>query len=267
MPSYVIIGASRGIGYQFLRSLSRNPSNTVVATARDPTSTLEKVSNDKLSNVHVLAADLTDAASLSAAADETSKLTGGVVDYLIINGAYVSQATATQSPTAFAGQESLWVSDLTTSIATNVTGTLYSINAFLPLVRASSIKKIVVTSSGMADTDLILTSGAAGGVPYTLSKAAVNALVAKYAAEFEDTGIVIIALSPGLVLTSWDSLEDPQAKAMYGFLDKWFKRYEPNFKGPILPEESVDMQLKVIEKVTTKDSGKFLSHREDGRWI
>ena len=87
MPSYVIVGASRGIGYQYLLTLSRNPSNKVVAIVRDTASTLEKVSKDKLSNVHVLAADLTDAASWTVAADETSKLTSGVVDYLIINGA------------------------------------------------------------------------------------------------------------------------------------------------------------------------------------
>jgi NAD(P)-dependent dehydrogenase (short-subunit alcohol dehydrogenase family) len=179
----------------------------------------------------------------------------------------VSTDAATQSPTAFAGNEALFVSDLAISIATNVTGVLYSVNAFLPLVRASSIKKIAVTSSGMADLDLILLSGAPFGVPYSMSKAAVNVLVAKYAAEFKDEGITIIALSPGVVLTGWESLEDPQAKAAYGFMMPYFQKYKPDFEGPIMPEESVDMQLKVIEKVTEKDSGRFMSHREDGKWI
>lgn len=46
-----------------------------------------------------------------------------------------------------------------------------------------------------------------------------------------------------------------------------FRKYEPNFKGPLKPEESVALQLKVIDKITMKDSGEFLSHWGNKRWV
>lgn len=50
-------------------------------------------------------------------------------------------------------------------------------------------------------------------------------------------------------------------------LTEMFRKYEPNFKGPLRPEESVDMQMKVIQNITLKDSGEFLSHLGTKRWL
>lgn len=50
-------------------------------------------------------------------------------------------------------------------------------------------------------------------------------------------------------------------------MSQQFRAYEPNFKGPISPEESVKMQLKVIYGLTLADSGKFLSHHGNKRWL
>ncbi|KAF2470636.1 NAD(P)-binding protein [Lindgomyces ingoldianus] len=254
MPSYVIIGASRGIGYQYLQTLSRNPSNIIIGTARTPSSVQAKVTADALPNVHILQGDLTDAASLSAAATKAAEITGGAVDYLIINGAYLSESTVFLAPTDFIGKEKYFQDEFTTSMNTNVAGALYAINTFLPLVKKSSIKKVTVISSGMGDLDLIVESEVAESVPYAISKAAVNILVAKYAVELKDKGVVFLALSPGVVQTS----------ALNA--DSKFK-YAPHFEGPISPETSVDLQLKVIEGMTLKDSGAFLSHLGTKKWL
>jgi NAD(P)-dependent dehydrogenase (short-subunit alcohol dehydrogenase family) len=56
-------------------------------------------------------------------------------------------------------------------------------NALLPLILKGQEKKIVHISTGMADTDLVLKSGVSYAVPYSASKAALNLVVAKYAAE------------------------------------------------------------------------------------
>jgi NAD(P)-dependent dehydrogenase (short-subunit alcohol dehydrogenase family) len=126
----------------------------------------------------------------------------GGVDHLIVNGAHVSKVTDFIAPSEYVGQEELFLSELQTSMSTNVAGALYSINAFLPLVKNSTTKKIIVLSTGLADTELFESAGMKSAVPYTMSKVAVNVLVAKYAIEFKEEGIQFLALSPGLVATS-----------------------------------------------------------------
>jgi NAD(P)-dependent dehydrogenase (short-subunit alcohol dehydrogenase family) len=84
----------------------------------------------------------------------------------------------------------------------NVVGVVHTINAFLPLLREGAAKKVVTLSSGMGDTDLVLTSGIPNQAPYAISKAAVNMVVAKYAAEYKAEGFVFLAISPGLVDTA-----------------------------------------------------------------
>ncbi|KAF2185250.1 NAD(P)-binding protein [Zopfia rhizophila CBS 207.26] len=269
MPSYLIIGASRGIGYQYLKHLSSEPSNKVVGIARNRAAVQSRVDTDKLPNVRTIQGDLTDAASLNAAAQEAAEYTGGAIDYLIINGAYLSEQTLFLKPTDYIGQEEFFLDELTSSMNTNAAGVLYAINAFLPYVRKSSIKKVVVISSGHADTELVGIADVTEAVPYAISKAAANILVAKYAAQFKDEGLIFLALSPGVVLTMAPSLDNlpPEVSAAYERMTKQFQKYEPSFKGPMTPEQSVAMQLKVIEGVTINDSGAFLSHLGTKRWL
>lgn len=46
-----------------------------------------------------------------------------------------------------------------------------------------------------------------------------------------------------------------------------FKRAEPNLQGPITMEESVRMQLEVIDKLDDKLSGQFVSHHGNKYWF
>ena len=59
---------------------------------RDPAGTKKKVTAELpgRSNIHILAGDLTDYDSLKSAADETSAITGGGLDYLIANAAFMT---------------------------------------------------------------------------------------------------------------------------------------------------------------------------------
>ncbi|KAF1964630.1 NAD(P)-binding protein [Bimuria novae-zelandiae CBS 107.79] len=262
MPSYVIVGASRGLGYQYLKTLSTNPSNKVIGLVRTPASVQSKVSADNLpSNVHILQGDLTDPSSLNAAAAEASKITSAV-DYLIVNGAFLPWETAHLTPLDFIGNEQAFIDELNASMSANVAGVMWSINAFIDLVKKSSVKKVIVVSSGMADTELVGTTGITHSVSYAISKAGANMVVAKYAALYKSEGVVFLALSPGFVQTQAEDPNNvpPEVAAGLDALTKAFRKYEPNFEGPVLPEESVKSQLKVIEGITIKDSGKFLSH-------
>ncbi|KAF5014097.1 hypothetical protein F66182_15043, partial [Fusarium sp. NRRL 66182] len=65
MPSYVITGASRGIGFEFLRQLSADPDSTVIGLVRDKESTEGKVQKElRRDNIHLIKADLKDHDSL-----------------------------------------------------------------------------------------------------------------------------------------------------------------------------------------------------------
>lgn len=206
MPSYVVVGASRGLGYQWLKTLSADKANTVIGMARTPAPVHDKLAADGISNVHVLQADLVDNQSLTAAAAEVSKLTGGSVDYLIVNAAYQNHKTASLTPTSFIGHEDVLVEEMRQHLDVGVIGVIQAINAFLPLVRKSSIKKIIAISSGMADFEFVDQAEIAFGVSYGATKAAMNMIIIKYGIELKDEGVTVLALSPGLI----DTREEPR---------------------------------------------------------
>lgn len=78
-------------------------------------------------------------------------------------------------------------------------------NAFLPLIRKGSAKKVLALSSGHAEPQLARQIAGAG--PYTASKAALNMIVAKYSAAYSKEGILFLALSPGFIDTSGNQVK------------------------------------------------------------
>lgn len=156
--------------------------------------------------MHILQGDLVDSDSLVAAAAEVSKLTGGAVDHLIINGAYLPYQTAHRTPADWKGNEKEFMEEMDASIHANTVGVVYTINAFIDLVKSSSIKKVIVISSGMGDLDFVRETDIAASVTYAVSKAGANMIIAKYAALHKQDGVIFLALSPGFVQTA---VEDP----------------------------------------------------------
>ena len=69
--------------------------------------------------------------------------------------------------------------------------------AFLPLLRRSPHPRLVNVSSGGGS----ISSMGAGTPAYSVSKAALNALTLKLAAELRDRGILVNAVCPGWVAT------------------------------------------------------------------
>lgn len=83
----------------------------------------------------------------------------------------------------------------------NVLGVVHAINAFIPLLRAGKTKKVITLSSGLSDLSLILKGELITASAYSISKAGVNILNAKYAIEFKDEGFIFLAICPGVVNT------------------------------------------------------------------
>lgn len=80
-------------------------------------------------------------------------------------------------------------------------GVIYTTNAFLPLLKAGTTKKVISISTPGADLDLIVATEGTQDAAYCVSKAALNMVVAKYAAQYKKDGFTFLALSPGLVQT------------------------------------------------------------------
>ncbi|KAG2350947.1 NAD(P)-binding protein [Suillus weaverae] len=258
MPSYAITGAARGIGFEFVNQLSADPRNTVFALVRSK-ATANRLTELKRRNVHIIEADITDNKALESAAEEVSSLTGGSLDFLINNAAFVESQRDGLTLDSY-GPEELLTKDLLDSFKVNVIGVIRTINTFLELLKNGTAKKVVTLTSGLADIEVTVRAQFAACAPYSISKAAVNMVNAKYAAQYEE--FVFLALSPGLVNTSTGTPDEsklPQFEAMVGK----FRKLYPNFAGPITPEESVRMQLEVINGTTCEDTGKFLSHKKE----
>ncbi|OJA21626.1 hypothetical protein AZE42_13502, partial [Rhizopogon vesiculosus] len=162
--------------------------------------------------------------------------------------------------------EELLTKDLLDSFNINVVGVIHTINIFLPLLKNGKAKKVVTVSSGVGDLDSTISFEMDTSAPYSISKAAVNMVNAKYAAQYKSEGFVFLAISPGVVDTS---TRPPTADELERFnvMVGRFRKVYPDFTGPITPETSVRMQLEVINRTTVDDTGAFISHKGNKEWL
>ncbi|TID20029.1 NAD(P)-binding protein [Venturia nashicola] len=270
MPSYLITGASRGLGYAFLKTLSQNPTNEIIALVRNKPTTLARLKKENHSqkNIHILQADILDPTTLQTALPQISKITGGSLDVLINNAAYISEesnfTTLVQAETDLPAV----IDDFSKSIQTNLVGVFNTVTVFLPLLRLSPIKKVISLTTGMADLDFTLNFSIPTAPAYSISKAALNMLVVKYHNAYKEEGILFMGISPGLVATAENKTYTSEELEGFKQMITSFQEYAPNFEGPISPQQSVDMVLKVIEEATVeKSGGSFVSHYGNKQWL
>lgn len=125
-------------------------------------------------------------------------------------------------------------------------------------------------TTGMADLPLVNKFSVGVATPYTVSKAALNALVAKYNAAYSKEGILFLGISPGVVATSrsYTNMSEEDVKGFQEMLAQ-FKVYAPHFEGPITPKESVEAVMGVVERASVEEGwgGGFVSQFGDQNWL
>ena len=161
MPSALITGANRGLGFEFARQYLVDGWQ-VYAACRDPASAYElrrltESSDDKL---RMLAMDVTDPASIDGAATE---LDGQAIDLLLNNAGIIGP----QGQTIGTIDYEAWAEVL----SINTMGPMRVSEAFLEHVASSDRKLIVTLTSGMGS---IADNTSGGSILYRSSKAAVN---------------------------------------------------------------------------------------------
>ena len=87
------------------------------------------------------------------------------------------------------------------SFDANVIGNIHLINIFLPLILKGDAKKVIILSTGLAHVELTNEYDVAPAPLYSISKAALNMMVAKFSARYKQEGVLFLALSPGVVDT------------------------------------------------------------------
>jgi NAD(P)-dependent dehydrogenase (short-subunit alcohol dehydrogenase family) len=97
MPSYLVTGASRGLGLGFVIELLKDPNNIVIATARNTTfraKDLQELKARQTDNrLHLVDLDVSSSYGVLVAAEEVSKILPDGLDCLISNAgvAYTGQ--------------------------------------------------------------------------------------------------------------------------------------------------------------------------------
>jgi NAD(P)-dependent dehydrogenase (short-subunit alcohol dehydrogenase family) len=221
MPSTLITGANRGLGFEFARQYLADGWQ-VYAACRDPASAseLRRLAEDKL---RILAIDLTDPASIRAAATE---LDGQAIDLLLNNAGIIGPRGQTIGNIDYEAWAEVF--------AVNTMGPMRVLEAFVEHVASSNRKLIVTLTSGMGS---IADNTSGGSIVYRTSKAAVNMVVRSLAIDLAPRGITCVVVNPGWVRTD---MGGPSAS--------------------LEPSESISALRRLIATFGPEQSGKFFNH-------
>ncbi|KAK7972191.1 hypothetical protein PG988_006325 [Apiospora saccharicola] len=271
MSSYVITGVSRGMGWEFLTRLSSDPNNTVIGIVRDKPATAKRVHEELAgrSNLTILEADVTKYETLKKAAAEAASVTGGSLDYLIANAGLNMSWDGLDPIGDLAAEPEKLSNYFSAMMNTNVLANINLYASFMPLILRGKAKKVVHLTSALGDVDFARDYDLTLGSVYSASKAAMNMVTTKFAAQYRGDGVLFLGVCPGVVDTGQFNDLTPEEMAKFApMLQKW-QAYAPDFKGPVTPEAAVADVLAVLEKcsVANGDSGAILSHFGNKQWL
>ena len=193
----LVTGANRGLGLGVARLLAQK-GMTVYLSARTEEkarAAAERLAADGLP-VTPLLLDVATAAHAGRAAEQIRE-DHGRLDVLVHNAAAFADWDERASTAEMEGVRRM--------AETNVLGPWRLTQALLPLLRASDAGRVVFVTSGAAshgEEAFGLSANGGAAASYGVTKAALNALTAKWAAELADTPVLVNAVDPGLTDTA-----------------------------------------------------------------
>ncbi|KAM9268969.1 C-signal-like [Cariama cristata] len=244
--SVLVTGANRGIGLGLVRHFlgMPKPPQWVFAACRDPKGQrAQELQNlvSKHSNLVIIPLEVTDPASIKAAAARVAEHLGTSGLNLLINNAGIAKPNLLDNET---------LEDMTQIYTTNTIGPLLLGQAFLPLLKkaaqgspgsALSCSKaaIINMSSSAGSIEELYVWDHAEVVSYRCSKAALNMLTKCQSLSYQKHGILCVALHPGWVQTDMGG--------------------SGSRKPPLTVDASVQGMLKVLSSLSEKETGTFLN--------
>ncbi|MCU1685485.1 MAG: 3-oxoacyl-ACP reductase [Amycolatopsis sp.] len=179
----LVTGGTRGIGLATVRALAEAGA-TVVLTGRDEAKAKD-VASAVTGTVSGLALDVTDAKAVAALVRGVAK-EHGRLDIVIANAGIMEDALLGMI------REEL----VDTTLATNVAGTIHTVQAAARAMMRKKSGSIVVLASIVGE------HGSAGQTVYAASKAAVANIALSAAKELGRSGIRVNAVAPGIIETA-----------------------------------------------------------------
>ncbi|WP_096698991.1 SDR family oxidoreductase [Polaromonas sp. AER18D-145] len=221
MSTVLVIGASRGIGLEFVRQYVADGAK-VIATARDDAG-LQRL---KALGAKALRVDVAEPASISGLA---WLLDGEEIDLALYVAGVFPHGDALTPPTREVFDQAM---------RTNVLGAMQAIPQVAPMVEAARSGgggqgRFVFISSAMAQIDGVENSR---GWVYRASKAALNMAVAS--AQHDYPSAILVALSPGWVQTDMGGAGAPLTVAQsVASMRQTISGLGPQHKGAFLDHD------------------------------
>jgi NAD(P)-dependent dehydrogenase (short-subunit alcohol dehydrogenase family) len=206
-PVALVTGANQGIGLQIAKDLAAH-GFTVLVGSRDLARGKEAAKTID-GDAHVLQLDVTDRASIVAAAERVRNEFGRLD--VLVNNAAISHAggmagTSVEEYAKSTRPSNVSLDEVRAVWETNVFGVLAVYQAMLPLLREAPAARIVNVSSGVGsltmNSDPAYPWRSIFGPVYPASKTALNAMTLAMAIELEPVGIKVNAVSPGFTKTN-----------------------------------------------------------------
>ncbi|KAF2714179.1 NAD(P)-binding protein [Pleomassaria siparia CBS 279.74] len=229
MPTYFLTGANRGIGLEFVRQLSSDPSNNIIAAVRSRRSELAalKAMAKSHRNVHLIECDVSSPdsiASLEFRVAEILSRTGENLNYLF----NVAGINSSSSDTSL----SVDPVSLQNHMNTNVLGPAKIVETLRQYLARGAV--VMNLSSGLGS--MTVATGVSKCCTYSISKAAQNMLTLHQARDLKRSHVIVIAMEPG-----------------------WVKSDMGGKGAMVEPEISIEGMLDVVKGLKRDDSGKFYS--------
>ena len=231
MPTYFLTGANRGIGLEFVRQLSVNSDNNIIAAVRSKKGDVDELKElAKNGNVHIIECDVSSTDSILSLEFRVAEIlskTGENLNYLF----NVAGINATSSDSSL----SIDPASLENHMNINVLGPAKIVET----LRQYLARGAVVTNMTSGLASMTVAKDMPKCCTYSISKAAQNMLTLHQSRDLKRNHAIVIAMDPGWVKTRMGG------------------------KGAMVePNVSIEGMLDVVGKLKKEDSGKF--YRFDG---
>lgn len=230
MPTALITGANRGLGYEFTRQYLDDGWRVIGACRKPGDADALTELGKQFPRLQTVAIDVRDHATIDRAAEQ---FRDQPIDVLVNNAGIFGPSNAVEGDQ---GQNfghidyDAWAEVLNV----NSIAPIKMAEAFVGNVSLGDQKKIVTISSGMGS---IADTGTGGHFAYRTSKSAVNMAMATLADTLSAQGIIVVMLCPG-----------------------WCRTDMGGDAAPNDPADSVSRMRELIAQFTQEDSGTFTHH-------
>lgn len=207
----LITGGNKGIGYQAAKEMAAQDYTVLVGSRNFANG--QEAAKSIAENAHAIQLDVTDQASIAAAAERIQKEYGHLD--VLVNNAAISHAgepgRTMEKVLASTRATNISIDEMRVIYETNVFGVIAVTQAMLPLLRKSPAARIVNVSSNVGslalNADPAFPYRSVFGPGYAASKTALNAITLAFAIELEAENIKVNAAGPGFTATALNNFQ------------------------------------------------------------